>query len=229
MTLKDSAVVSKHPASGVNTCYRAYGIMELSSKTEHRAHPKSVEIQAYLSAKLTPKRYHHVLAVQELAIELARCHGVDVWKTNLAALLHDCAKWMNAEELFSASTHYEIRLDPVEQVTPALLHAIVGVKLAVEQFAVTDMEVLEAIRSHTTGSPSMGSIAQVLYVADFAEPTRTHEAGKVVREMGFMDLRRAVHHVARYKIQHLLQKRVMIHPNTLHTYNSTFCHSHGER
>ena len=68
----------------------------------------------------------------------------------------------------------------------------------------------------------MGPIAQVLYVADFAEPTRTHEGVDVVRELAYTQLSRAVHRVASYKIQHLLEKKVMIHPNTLHTYNSTF-------
>ena len=189
--------------------------------TELRAHPKSIDIQQYLSDKLSAKRLQHVLGVQEMAADLARVHGANVWHANLAALLHDSAKWMNAQELYSAVRCYDIRLDPIEEVNPSLLHPLIGVKLAVERFAVTELEVLEAIRNHTTGNPSMGVISQVLYVADFAEPTRTHNAVQVVRELAYTDLGRAVHHVARAKIEHLLDKGVMIHPNTLHTYNST--------
>lgn len=188
---------------------------------ELRAHPKSVEIQEYLSDKLNPKRFQHVLAVQEMAVDLACVHKADVWQASLAALLHDSAKWMNAQELYDAVRSYEIRLDPIEEVNPSLLHPLIGVKLAIEKFAVTKLEVLEAIRNHTTGNPSMGIISQVLYVADFAEPTRTHKAVRIVREFAYTDLGRAVHHVARAKIEHLLDKGVMIHPNTLHTYNST--------
>ena len=189
--------------------------------TALRAHPKSVEIQEYLSDKLSPERLQHVLAVQEMAVDLACVHKADVWQASLAALLHDSAKWMNAQELYNAVRSYEIRLDPIEEVNPSLLHPLIGVKLAVEAFAVTELEVLEAIRNHTTGTPSMGIISQVLYVADFAEPTRTHKAVRMVRELAYTDLGRAVHHVARAKIEHLLDKGVMIHPNTLHTYNST--------
>ena len=189
--------------------------------TELRAHPKSVEIQQYLSDKLSAKRLQHVLAVQEMAVALAAAHKADVSQANLAALLHDSAKWMNAETLYSAVRSYDIRLDPIEEVNPSLLHALIGVKLAVETFAVTELEVLEAIRNHTTGNPSMGVISQILYVADFAEPTRTHNAVHLVRELAYTDLEPAVHHVARAKIEHLLHKGVMIHPNTLHTYNST--------
>ena len=189
--------------------------------TELRAHPKSVEIQQYLSDKLSAKRLQHVLAVQEMAVDLAAVHKADVWQANLAALLHDSAKWMNTEALYSAVRSYEIRLDPIEEVNPSLLHALIGVKLAVEKFTVTELEVLEAIRNHTTGNPSMGVISQILYVADFAEPTRTHNAVHLVRELAYTALEPAVHHVARAKIEHLLHKGVMIHPNTLHTYNST--------
>ena len=58
---------------------------------EIRAHPKSIEIQQYLSDKLSEKRFQHVLSVQELTVDLARVHGVNVWQANLAALLHDSA------------------------------------------------------------------------------------------------------------------------------------------
>ena len=192
--------------------------------TELQAHPKSIEIQQYLSDKLSTKRLQHVLAVQEMAVDLAYVHKADAWQASLAALLHDSAKWMNAKELYNAVRCYEIRLDPIEKINPSLLHPLVGVKLAVEKFAVTELEILEAIRNHTTGHPSMGVISRILYVADFAEPGRTHRTVDLVRKFAYTDLVLAVHHVARAKIEHLLEKGVMIHPNTLHTYNSTLAY-----
>lgn len=186
-----------------------------------RAHPKSIEIQQYLSDNLREKRFQHVLSVQELTVDLAQLHGANVWHANLAALLHDSAKWMSPQELYNEAERYEIRLDPIEKKNPSLLHPLIGVKLAIEKFAVTELEVLEAIRNHTTGSPSMGTVSQILYVADFAEPTRTHKEADVARELAYTDLKRAVHYVTRVEIAYLLEKGVLIHPNTLHTYNST--------
>ena len=177
-----------------------------------RAHPKSVEIQEYLSAKLSVERLQHVLSVQEMAVDLARAHKADVWHANLAALLHDSAKWMDAERLYREVEHYGIRLDPIEKLNPSLLHSLVGAELARERFKVTEFEVLEAIRSHTTGNPSMRLVSQVLYVADFAEPMRTYEAAHVVRKFAYTNLERAVHHVARAQIERLLKKGGMIHP-----------------
>ena len=188
-----------------------------------RNHPKSIEILHYLSEKLAPERLEHVISVQETAITLAQYHqDADVWKVNLAALLHDVAKWMSNDQLYKAVSRFEIELDPIEKIMPALLHAIVGVKNAIELFKVTDLDILEAIRCHTTGNASMGLTAQLIYVADFAEPNREYKEAKQVRQLAKLDLDQAVHSVARYKIEYLLNNGGIIHPNTIHTYNSTF-------
>lgn len=189
---------------------------------ELRNHPKSIEILHYLTSKLDPERLQHVISVQETAVALARYHNADVWKVNLSALLHDIAKWMSNEQLYSAVSRFEIELDPIEKIMPALLHAIVGVKLSIELFKVTDLEILEAIRCHTTGNISMGLTAKLIYVADFSEPNREYKESEQVRKLAEVDLNQAVHTVARHKIEFLLQKGGLIHPNTIHTYNSTF-------
>ncbi|MCG9129207.1 bis(5'-nucleosyl)-tetraphosphatase (symmetrical) YqeK [Candidatus Poribacteria bacterium] len=192
---------------------------------EVRQHPKSIEILNYLSEKLTSERLNHVLSVQETAIELARIHQADVWKTNLAALLHDVVKWMDDDQLYATAVQNKIELDPIEKIMPALLHAIVGVKYAINLFNVTDLDVLEAIRNHTTGNSTMGETAKLLYVADFSEPTREYIEAESVREIAKQDLDQAVHDVARYKLEYLLKKGWIIHPNTLRTYNHTLVQS----
>ena len=193
-----------------------------SKSEELRNHPKSIEIINYLTDKLDPERFDHVISVQETAVALAQNHKADIWKVNLAALLHDIAKWMNEEQLYDAVSKFEIELDPIEQIMPALLHAIVGVKLSIDLFKVTNLDILEAIRCHTTGNTSMGQTAKLLYVADFSEPTREYVEAEQVRKLAEIDLDQAVHTVARHKIEFLLQKGGLIHPNTIHTYNSTF-------
>lgn len=188
---------------------------------ELRQKPKSIEIQNYLIEKFEPERYDHVLSVQETAVTLAILHNADVQKVSIAALLHDIAKWMSDEQLFTAVSRYKIELDPIEKNMPALLHAIVGVNTAIDLFQVTDLDVLEAIRCHTTGNPSMGITAKLIYVADFAEPTRDYIQSAKARKLAEEDLNQAVHYVALNKIKFLLQKGYIIHPNTIHTYNST--------
>ncbi len=184
------------------------------------AEPKAIEIETYLKAKLTPKRYTHVLSVRELALDLAKKYGADLRKVNLAALLHDCVKWMKTSEQYKAAASHEIQLDEVERHNPSLLHALIGVEFAVSRFDVDNAEILNAIRIHTTGSGKMTLTDKILYVADFAEPKRNHVKAHSVRVLAYQDLNRAVFEVSRYKIEHLLAKGVLIHPRTIDAYNS---------
>ena len=184
------------------------------------AEPKVVEIEKYLKSKLTSERYRHVLSVRELAIDLAKKYGADLRKVNLAALLHDCAKWMRTSELYEAAANHQIQLDEIECHNPSLVHAPIGAMLAVSHFDVDSPEILNAIRIHTTGSGKMTLIDKILYVADFAEPKRNHVEAHSVRELAYQDLDKAVFETSRYKIEHLLAKGVLIHPHTIDAYNS---------
>ena len=184
------------------------------------AEAKAVEIEKYIKSKLTPERYTHVLSVRELALDLAKKYGADLRKVNLAALLHDCAKWMRTSEQYEAAASREIQLDEVERHNPSLLHALIGVEFAVSKFGVDNPEILNAIRIHTTGSGKMTLVDKILYVADFAEPKRDHAEAHSVRELAYQDLNKAVFEVSRYKIEHLLAKGVLIHPHTIDAYNS---------
>ena len=190
-------------------------------KKDALAQSKSLEIEKYLKAKLERKRYKHVLSVRDTAVDLASIYEASLEKTNLAALLHDCAKWMNTRQLHEAVADYEIQLDEFEQINISLLHAIVGAKLAFDLFSVTDEDILGAIRSHTKGNGSMTPLDKILYVADFAEPRRAYEEAGIVRKLAHQDLDRAVLEVARHKISNLLEKGVVIHPDTVAVYNST--------
>ena len=189
------------------------------SRTDLFAHPKSVEIDAYLQVKLEDKRYRHVLSARDMAVELAGKYGADLHKVNLAALLHDCAKWMTTRQLFEAVVDYDIQLDEFERINVSLLHALVGAELALEIFAIGDEEILGAVRSHTKGNRSMTVVEKVLFVADFAEPEREYPEAEMVRKIANEDLNRAVCTVARYKIERLLKDERVIHPDTLVVYN----------
>ena len=195
-------------------------MMETNRDPSIRNDPKAVEIDKYLRSKLKSHRYEHVLSVRDTAINLAKSYDADLQKVNLAALLHDCAKWMSVSELHEAVADYQLELDEIEQANSSLLHAIVGAELAVKLFGISDPEILSAIRIHTAGSGRMTLIDKILYVADFAEPTREYQNIDLVRTLAYQDLDAAVFEVAKYKIAHLLDKGVLIHPDTINAYNS---------
>lgn len=193
---------------------------DVSADSDWLEHPKTIEIQRYLKENLQPRRYAHVLSVRDTAFDLARRYSADTQKLNFAALLHDCAKWMSAEELFKSAAHFGLHLDVIERANPSILHARIGAELAVKCFGIDHPEILSAIRLHTTGSGAMTLIDRILYVADFAEPQRTYREADIVRKLAYQDLNRAVLEVSRYKIERLLTKGKAIHPNTIDAYNA---------
>ena len=121
---------------------------------------------------LTARRFAHTLAVAYTARHLARIHGLDVEKAEIAGLLHDCAKCMPLKEMQRIADEHRVTDDPTLRETDRLLHALVGACVAERDYGVHDQEILDAIFHHTTGAPGMSKLAMAVYLADKIEPTR---------------------------------------------------------
>ena len=62
------------------------------------------EIKVWLKDNLDEERYLHTLGVAQCASELAQRYGLNVEKTYLAGLLHDCAKCYDDATLYKILT-----------------------------------------------------------------------------------------------------------------------------
>lgn len=132
------------------------------------------EIHQLLKEDLRPKRLKHTFGVVDTAVILARKWGCDVEKARLAALLHDCAKYLDSESKIALCAKYGVLVSDVESANPELLHAKAGALLAYEKYNVSDCDILSAIYYHTTGKPNMSLLEQIIFVSDYIEPGRTH-------------------------------------------------------
>ena len=56
---------------------------------------------------------------------------------------------------------------------PEILHGPVGAWIAEHEFNITDEDILNAIRFHTTGRAGMSKLEKIIYIADMIEPNRT--------------------------------------------------------
>lgn len=127
---------------------------------------KPVELEAIgqeLRKRLSPHRYAHSVGVMEEAVRIGRRVGVSEGKCALAGLLHDAARE------FTPAQYAWLGL---EGDNGALLHAKASELLAKSRYGVQDPEILEAIACHTTGKAGMGTLAQILFVADYTEAGR---------------------------------------------------------
>jgi predicted HD superfamily hydrolase involved in NAD metabolism len=169
-------------------------------------------IVAVLRKRLTPKRFRHSLRVASLARSLARQYGVGEDKAYLAGLLHDYAKNLDDSELLRWAAHYQLRLDPILEAFPQLLHGPVGACLIWKKMNLQDEEVLQAISRHTLGCPGMSPLDKIIFLADLIEPGRKFIGVEELRCLVKKDLDLALLEAYDQTIRHLLGRRVPIHP-----------------
>jgi predicted HD superfamily hydrolase involved in NAD metabolism len=171
-----------------------------------------------VKAQLTEHRYQHTLGVMETAIDLARRYGVDEKKAELAAIFHDYAKFRPKDEMKQIIVDQEMPYDLLEYNTE-LWHAPVGAYLAEVEAGITDREVLDAIRFHTSGRRGMTKLEKVIYLADYIEPGRHFLGVEEVRDLAKINLDDALIKSVQNTIMFLMKKNQTIYPETFHTYN----------
>jgi predicted HD superfamily hydrolase involved in NAD metabolism len=168
--------------------------------------------------QLTERRYVHTLGVMETAIKLAEIYKVDVGKAELAAIFHDYAKFRDKEEMRQIIINQKMPQDLLQH-HDELWHAPVGAYLVENEVGITDHEVLEAIRCHTSGKINMSPLDKVLFVADYIEPGRDFPGVEQVRESAMNSLDIAVIQAMKNTITFLLKRNQPIYPDTFHAYN----------
>lgn len=162
-------------------------------------------LEQKLQQALKPKRYLHTIGVAYLAASLAMCHGVSHRDALVAGLLHDCAKNYSNEELLEQCLALHLPMSEHEQRIPDLLHAVYGAYLAREEYKITQLDILLAVRNHTLGRPNMTPLEQIVYLADYFEPERTHPTTPSldeIRKIAFQNLDEATYLVSKNSLQY---------------------------
>ncbi len=172
-----------------------------------------------LKSMLSSKRYTHSLNTADTALMLASKYGVDEHKAYRAALLHDAAKDMSAQELIKRAEQAGITVDKYCRVRPHLLHAAVGAVVAKEVFGLCDEESLSAIAHHTMGKEDMTKLEKIIFLADLMEPARDYEGVDKVRMLAEKDLDEAILEAYDGIIRYVLVKGDMLHPDTVKARN----------
>lgn len=177
------------------------------------------EMKQLLEASLAPKRFRHSVRVYETALELAAVHKLPTEKIAVSALLHDCGREVPTRESAAKADELGIKIDEVERSQPILLHAKLGVYYAQEKYGVTDAEVLDGIKYHTTGAAQMSTLAKVVFLADMIEPGRNFPGVDALRKAAEKDLDKAMLIAYSNTVRYLLDGGLLIHPHCIDGYN----------
>ena len=174
------------------------------------------QIRRIMSEKLDPKRYEHTLGVSFTAASLAMAHGADISTAEMAGLLHDCAKHFPESVLIQKCRKRDISLSREELQSPAVIHAIYGAYLTEHKYGITDEDVINAVRYHTTGRAGMSRLEKIIYIADYIEPQRSAaDVLPEVRSLAFRDLDEAMYVILDSTVSYLTSGRSHIAKDTL--------------
>lgn len=178
------------------------------------------EILVTLANELRPARFRHCRDVSQTAVRLAERWDADIEKARLAVILHDCARNLKGEELLKTSRQFGMIPSPLELLQPALIHAPLGAIIAERRFGISEPQVLQAIRRHTTGAPQMTLLDKVIYLSDCIEPGRNFSGVRKIRDMAVEDLDAAVLLAYEHSILFVVANGGLLHPNTVEGRNS---------
>jgi len=76
------------------------------------------------------------------------------------------------------------------------------------------------VRYHTTGRANMTMLEKVIFLADYIEPGRSFPGVELVRELALSDIDKAVVQALGNTVNHLIENRRKVHPDTIAAYNS---------
>lgn len=185
------------------------------------------QLMEYVRKQMPERRWLHTQGVMETAVRLAKQYGADPEKAELAALLHDLAKYWPIDkqrEMVRAHGLYPDMLD----YDDVLLHAHVGAYVAKTELGIEDEEVLDAIRFHTSGREEMTLLDKVICLADYIEPGRDFPGVDEIRRLADRSLEEALIAGFDSTIRYLIAQGKKIYPLTVLTRNSLIDQLRGQ-
>ena len=169
---------------------------------------------------LKEQRYIHSVGVSYTAAALAMRYGADIYDSMIAGILHDCAKQYDGMQLLNLCDKYGVLPTEAERIMPELLHAKIGSAIARKKYGIKDENILNAIASHTTGHADMTLLEQIIFMADYIEPSRDESPNlEEVRRMAFTDLNKATIMACESTIDYVNGRGASIDPTTEETLN----------
>jgi predicted HD superfamily hydrolase involved in NAD metabolism len=132
-------------------------------------------LETAVLSRLSEARVIHSAAAAAVSSRLAFRFGLNELYARICAIWHDAARETHPDAILRTVLD-DGRFIPeqVELEQPMLLHgAAAAIELA-EIIPGVPLEILYAVRWHTLGSPAMGSLGYVLYIADYIEEGRSH-------------------------------------------------------
>ena len=162
------------------------------------------------------KRLNHIIGVVEMAKYLAIKYNIDPIKAQIAAFMHDYAKYDNIDEIKSYLNADEIKEC---EIFPFLYHAY-GSAYIYKKYIGNDEDIFNAIYNHVFGRCNMSLLEQIIMISDYTEINREYEACIKCRDILLNEgLDKAILYSLENTINHVKNQKETPHPRQLEVYN----------
>lgn len=162
---------------------------------------------------LKESRYIHSFGVEKMASKLAKIYGEDVEKASFAGRYHDIAKCFDTETMNSYINKYGLDKKYIDD--NALAHSKVAAAILENEYGVNDIDVLNAVKSHTTGRANMSLLEEIIYVSDAIEENRNYPELQMLQELSTKDLDKACLFIMNFAVQMIRDKGRIVDEDTL--------------
>lgn len=171
-----------------------------------------------LKSALKQSRFEHVLRVEQMAIKLAKLNDFDEEMASIGGLVHDYAKQRPDEDFIAAIKKYHLN-ENLLNYGNAIWHGAVGYLFVQNELKISNVDILNAVKYHTTGSKYMSTLSQIVYMADYLEMGREFPGVDEARKITFNNLQDGVAYQTKHTLEYLISNNKSVYPKTIDTYN----------
>ena len=165
------------------------------------------------------RRFKHSVNVSIEAMRLAEKYGADVDKAAVAGILHDITKEVDFQKQLQIIESGDIILSDVEKSTNKLWHAISGSVYIQTELGITDTDIINAVRYHTTARAGMSKLEKVIFLADFTSAERDYPDVDVIRKKADISLEEGMLYGIEFTLKSLLNRNGMLSIDAVDAYN----------
>ncbi len=194
----------------------------IMQNTLYQMRHSAQELRDVVQKLVVHDRYLHTLAVEVQARHLAEIYGADVESAAVAAVLHDVCKNMDSgdmvEMILNAPNSSDYPPEKVLREMPKLLHSWAGAVYIEKELGITDIEIINSVRYHTSARADMTLLDKIIYLADFTSAERDYPDVDVLRKLVEKSLDESMAYALEFTIKDLTKRGLIICEDTLRAY-----------
>lgn len=165
----------------------------------------------YLKENLPQDRLIHTANVVVASLKKGQKLGLSYEKIVMASSLHDMAKYIDPDTVDGFK---------YKGIPRQVVHAYLGAYLMETNFGITDKDVLDAVRYHTTAKAPMTTLGKLIFVADMIEAGRKYDGVDELRKTFYTkSIDEAFVDALKEEISHITAKGYELFTETINAYN----------